>query len=161
MTVFISYRHTDRLLAQQIDARLKQQRISTYLDVLDDESGTTEDITSVITQRVADCSHLLAIISRETALSWWVPFEIGEATIIDRRIAAFRVGSAGLPDYLKKWPVLATGADLDFFIEEYKRDRSRLEESISLESILGSVTGKRAFANDFHEKLKARVGRGF
>jgi hypothetical protein len=38
MPVFISYRHTDRVQAMAINARLKQANIKTYLDVLDAES---------------------------------------------------------------------------------------------------------------------------
>jgi hypothetical protein len=45
MPVFISYRHSDRSHAIAISTRLKQANIKTYLDVLDPESQTTDDIT--------------------------------------------------------------------------------------------------------------------
>ena len=45
MPVFISYRHTDRAHAMAINSRLIQANIKTYLDVLDPESQTTDDIT--------------------------------------------------------------------------------------------------------------------
>ncbi|PTT60867.1 molecular chaperone Tir, partial [Pseudomonas sp. HMWF007] len=86
MPVFISYRHTDRDQAIEINSRLKKANINTYLDVLDAESQSTEDITAVITRNITQCTHLLAVVSERTALSWWVPFEIGEATISNRRI---------------------------------------------------------------------------
>lgn len=102
MPVFISYRHTDRVQAMAINARLKQANIKTYLDVLDAESQTTDDITGVITRNITDCTHLLAVVSEKTAQSWWVPFEIGEATISNRRICSYQIGPSALPLYLDK-----------------------------------------------------------
>lgn len=72
MSVFISYKHLDRDLAMQIDRRLKLDNITTYLDVLDAESQSTVDITTVITKNIAKCTHLIAVVSKETATSWWV-----------------------------------------------------------------------------------------
>lgn len=57
MPVFISYRHTDRVQAMAINARLKLANIKTYLDVLDTESQQTDDITAVITRNITECTH--------------------------------------------------------------------------------------------------------
>ena len=54
MPVFISYRHKDREVAFGIDFLLKRNGIKTYLDVLDGESQTTDQITDVITDRMKD-----------------------------------------------------------------------------------------------------------
>ncbi len=69
MPVFISYRHMDRAYAVNINTRLMQANIKTYLDVLDAESQTTDDITGVITRNISECTHLLAVVSEKTALS--------------------------------------------------------------------------------------------
>jgi hypothetical protein len=50
-----------------INSRLMQANIRTYLDVLDPESQTTDDITGVITRNISECTHLLAVVS-ETAV---------------------------------------------------------------------------------------------
>lgn len=161
MPVFISYRHMDRLHAVAINSRLKQANIKTYLDVLDPESQTTDDITGVITRNITECTHLLAVVSERTASSWWVPFEIGEATISNRRICSFKTGPAELPLYLDKWPKLSTDKDLDFFIEAYREEVSN-KRSMSLESISESVKGSyKRNAEFFHEQLKNRIRRGF
>ena len=105
MPVFISYRHTDRDHAFKIDQRLKVAGIKTYLDVLDEESRQgADEITDIITKRMSECTHLLAIISDDTSKSWWVPFEIGEATYAENRIATFQLNILDyqLPSYLKK-----------------------------------------------------------
>ncbi|MBP5945967.1 MULTISPECIES: toll/interleukin-1 receptor domain-containing protein [unclassified Pseudomonas] len=161
MPVFISYRHMDRAHAMAINSRLIRANIKTYLDVLDPESQTTDDITGVITRNITECTHLLAVVSEKTALSWWVPFEIGEATISNRRICSFRTGPAELPLYLDKWPKLSTESDLDFFIDAYREEVSN-KRSISLESMSESVKGTyKRNADMFHEQLKNRIRRGF
>ena len=163
MPVFISYRHMDRAHAVNINTRLMQANIKTYLDVLDAESQTTDDITGVITRNISECTHLLAVVSEKTALSWWVPFEIGEATITNRRICSFKTGPAELPLYLDKWPKLTSDKDIDFFIEAY-RNESILKRSMSLESMTGSESTRsvnRTDADRFHTDLKSRIIRRF
>jgi hypothetical protein len=163
MPVFISYRHMDRAYAININTRLIQANIKTYLDVLDAESQTTDDITSVITRNISECTHLLAVVSEKTALSWWVPFEIGEATITHRRICSFKTGPTELPLYLDKWPKLSNDRDIDFFIDAY-RNESTLKRSMALGSISGSESMRsinRTNADRFHSDLKSRITRGF
>jgi hypothetical protein len=161
MPVFISYRHTDRIQAMAINARLKQANIKTYLDVLDTESQQTDDITTVITRNITECTHLLAVVSQETAMSWWVPFEIGEATISDRRICSYKIGSSALPLYLDKWPKLSNDVDLSFFIDAYRKE-SMSKRSIGMESFSESVRGTyKSDADLFHDQLKNRIRRGF
>ena len=161
MPVFISYRHMDRPQAMAINSRLIQANIKTYLDVLDPESQTTDDITGVITRNITECTHLLAVVSEQTALSWWVPFEIGEATISNRRICSFRTGPAKLPEYLDKWPKLSTASDLNFFIDAYREEVSS-KRSMTLDSSNESFSGTyKRNADLFHEQLKNRIRRGF
>ncbi|MFJ7315344.1 toll/interleukin-1 receptor domain-containing protein [Pseudomonas sp. NPDC098747] len=161
MPVFISYRHMDRAHAIAINSRLIQANIKTYLDVLDPESQTTDDITGVITRNITECTHLLAVVSEKTALSWWVPFEIGEATISNRRICSFKTGPAELPLYLDKWPKLSTDSDLNFFIDAYREEVSS-KRSMTLDSSNESVKGTyKRNAEVFHDQLKNRIRRGF
>lgn len=161
MPVFISYRHTDRAHAMAINTRLTQANIKTYLDVLDPESQTTEDITTVITRNITECTHLMAVVSEQTAHSWWVPFEIGEATISNRRICSYKIGPSALPLYLDKWPKLSGENDINFFIDAY-REELVSKRSMGLESFSESVRGThRRDAELFHDQLKNRIRRGF
>lgn len=50
VSFFISYRHTDRNTAFAIAQKLSINNISYYLDIIDDESKSTDDITEVITR---------------------------------------------------------------------------------------------------------------
>ncbi|WP_249678136.1 toll/interleukin-1 receptor domain-containing protein [Pseudomonas abieticivorans] len=162
MPVFISYRHTDRDLATRINNRLQQFNVQTYFDVLDAESQSTDNITEVITRNITECTHLLAVISYTTAQSWWVPFEIGEATISGRRISSFQVGHEALPLYLEKWPKMSNTLELDLFIEEYRRESSK--RSIGMESMERATAGSAkgvGSADQFHKTLKERIRRGY
>jgi hypothetical protein len=163
MPVFISYRHMDRAHAININTRLMQANIKTYLDVLDPESQTTDDITGVITRNITECTHLLAVVSEKTASSWWVPFEIGEATISNRRICSFKTGPTELPLFLDKWPKLTSDRDIEFFIDAY-RNESMLKRSMSLDPVTGNESVRsvnRTNADRFHTDLKSRIIRGF
>jgi hypothetical protein len=159
MSVFISYKHVDRTIALQIYQQLINSSIKAYLDVLDPESQTTENITQVITKNVAECTHLIAIVSSHTASSWWVPFEIGEATISAKRIASYRTGYSSLPEYLDMWPQMSNNQHLALFISEYKNERSMATNDRSIFESTGSVGTKSA--SDFHSNLKSKIRRGY
>ncbi|MNG31961.1 hypothetical protein D3C84_1178630 [compost metagenome] len=92
-----------------------------------------------------------------------MPFEIGEATITNRRICSFKTGPTELPLYLDKWPKLTSDRDIEFFIDAY-RNESTLKRSMSLDSVNGSESVRsvnKSNADRFHTDLKARVIRGF
>ncbi len=165
MPVFISYRHTDRDRAMEINQLLKNAQIKTYLDVMDLESQTTDDITSVITRNVQASTHLIAVISRTTSQSWWVPFEIGEATICGCRISSFQTSYENLPQYLEHWPKMKHERDLAMFIEEYrqstKKSRVMGMEDYSAESSSQRIDEARESAEHFHKRFKTRLARGW
>lgn len=103
-----------------------------------------------------DCSHLIAVVSENTEGSWWVPFEIGEATIIDNRIATFQVGYVTLPEYLKKWPKMTTMEHLKLFAIAYKADYP-----LAFNRKLGgeSVSTSSRSSEQFHYNLKRNLGQ--
>ena len=151
MPVFLSHKKEDKKDALQLAAYLKTNGIACYVDVLDPSLSTTTDITSTIRKRVRQCTHLMALISNITERSWWVPFEIGVATEIDRRISSFQTGSSPLPEYLETWPILRTRSDLDAFVLLYRRDTST-----SITERRGSHATIRS-ADQFHRELKSML----
>ena len=166
MPVFISYRHTDRPQAMAINTRLKQANIKTYLDVLDPESQTTDDITGVITRNITECTHLIAVVSEQTALSWWVPFEIGEATISNRRICSFKTGPSEAAAVPRQMAEIEHGNDLDFFIDAYREEVTN-KRSVMLDSMSESMKGTykrnaerfRSVAGQDTSRCAARTGK--
>lgn len=160
MPVFISYRHADANLATGIYNRLRASGISTYLDKFDGASQTTDNITQVITQRIKESTHLLAVVSDTTSQSWWVPFEIGEATITERRIATYQAGYSSLPEYLEKWPIMTHERHLDLFINSYWEEGQSIRNRVLNESkdAYGRQREKPS-ADNFHKSLKSNIQR--
>ena len=159
MPVFISHRHTDSNKAANISRQLQIAGIQNYLDVLDPDAQKVDDITSHITEKMKICTHIIAVVSRETALSWWVLFEIGEATALERRISTYQTGYAQLPEYLAKWPIMTTDFHLNMFIQEYRNESANIAILRKSEQIFESARGNKT-AKNFHDTLKNRIRFG-
>jgi len=159
MPVFISHKSSDKDQALIIARYLEQRRVRVYIDIFDPALKNTNDITSVIVDRVRTCTHIIAVTSMETTKSWWVPFEIGVATDQDRRITTYALQPSDLPDYLKKWPIMTHQRDLEEFVNLYKRDKTvALEEATTLDGYNYS-TRNIVTAESFHSSLKRQLGQ--
>ncbi|MBL8831394.1 MAG: toll/interleukin-1 receptor domain-containing protein [Rhodospirillales bacterium] len=115
--IFISYQNADSALAAQIAKRLKlNHSINIYLDKLDPE-GLHDGplLAEQLTFTIRGCSHIMAVVSRKTRVSWWVPWEIGIATASDKPIAVYGVENTNLPSYLMRWPYLSNFQELDTY----------------------------------------------
>jgi hypothetical protein len=152
MPVFISHRNADNLLAQRVFLYLTSRHIPCYIDDLDKEARTTDDITALLLQRLGMTSHLMAVVTPNTAGSWWVPFEIGVATEAAKRIASYTRDRQLLPEYLHKWPALQSESDLAAFSAEYHRDHPIVEKRASASRI-----AQRSDAETFHRNLKSAI----
>ena len=151
MPVFISHKKADRSDAINIAAYLKSRGVICYVDEFDPSLQNTDDITKAIMDRVKACSHLMAVVSENTNDSWWVPFEIGVASEVDKRICSYKLRSVMLPEYLEKWPVLRTNTHLDKFIQHYKNDNTvQLNEGRSYAATINT-------AASFHRSLKSSI----
>ena len=157
MPVFISYTRADEAVARQIHTILTAKQVTAYLDLLDPQIAP-DRVTQAICNGLNRCTHLLAVVSRETRGSWWVPFEIGVATQGDRRITTFvrDLKRVDLPHYLQIWPILIADAQLDTFARLYLQDRMVLENK-------GLVTAARSAdiqnASQFHARLRGAIGQ--
>ena len=117
--VFLSHKGDDMGLAEDIGEILYDNGIQSYLDRWDpavdgDSPGLEEHIRGVI----RDTPIILAVVTENTSLSWWVPFEIGVARETESQIATFLSvdetsgKTVALPSYLGKWPILARMTEL-------------------------------------------------
>lgn len=154
MPVFISYQRVDEPKAIDIKKRFDVAQVPAYLDLLD--PSLVESVTDKIVNALRKCTHMMAVVSTSTVVSWWVPFEIGVATERDSRITSYRRDSVTLPDYLKKWPVLNYDRELDDFIALYRKDKEVLEMRKSYSEAATTTIRKAA---DFHSQLKSRLGQ--
>ncbi|AIL63942.1 TIR domain-containing protein [Pseudomonas alkylphenolica] len=160
MPVVISYRHPQRLNAYIISERLKLEGIATHLDLFDGDAGQTgDDIFGLVCSNISSCTHLISVLSEENADTWWVPFQLGAATLSNRRVSLFQCAESTLPDYLDKWPIMSSREHIDLFVLAY-HDEQTFKRSITKEEA-GADATNRLNAGFFHADLKAKIRRGF
>ena len=113
--VFISHKGEDIRLAETVGDELQRNGLSGYLDRWDPAvDGDSPELEIYIRRIIRETRIILAIVTENTPLSWWVPFEIGVARETNSQIATylevnrFSPARIELPSYLKKWPILAT-----------------------------------------------------
>jgi hypothetical protein len=156
MPVFLSHRTADDQIAKSIASRLmNHHRIFCYIDNFDPQTKTTTQVTSLILERINNCTHILALITNNTIGSWWVPFEVGVARQAQRRIASVDKSTQVLPEYLREWPVLVGESAIDAFADLYHEDQS----ARPLQEKRTAAQRTIATAEDFHRRLKAKLGQ--
>ena len=82
----------------------------------------------------ASCTDIIVVMSEQTKLSWWVPFEVGMSAQIDMPTATFLHGDISLPSYLSYWPRLKNLNDVTTYIKVRKKveaSSQRLQEHYS------------------------------
>ena len=86
-----------------------------YLDTWDPNvERDGPELVDYINAVIGCCNSLIAVVSRNTVSSWWVPLEIGIAITKDLYLGTFsRDTKQDFPSYLWKWPVLADMDDLE------------------------------------------------
>jgi len=156
MKVFVSHKAEDFGIASLISARLKQSGSDVYLDVIDPDTSTANDLTEHIRGRLGECSDLMAVISHRTQASWWVPWEIGVATEKDYPLATFAADNCIVPEYLKRWPYLRTMTEVDLYVQVRKQANQTINERYSYKS---ASDRKPFFVKQFHASLKQVLGQ--
>ena len=120
--VFISHKGEDIRIAESVGEALHRSGLSGYLDRWDPSvEGDSPELEDYLRRIIRETKTILAIVTENTPLSWWVPFEIGVARETNSQIATFleinRLSAARveLPSYLKKWPILASTSNLQIW----------------------------------------------
>ena len=157
MPVFISHRTADNVIAKTVYDRLTHTHgIVCYLDDLDKEAPYSNRITALIVDRLTSCTNLLALITRNTKGSWWVPFEVGVARQAPRIITSYTdLPRVELPEFLTEWPVLYGVGAVDTFAEHYKRQVVNLRRNLVEQQ--GLTSERVASVSRFHRELKTAL----
>lgn len=156
MKVFVSHKQEDFASATRVAERLRYNRVEVYLDVIDTSKPHGEDLTSYLREQLARCTHLMAVVSETTKLSWWVPWEIGVATERRYPLATFAAGRCGLPDYLRKWPYLFTDTDIDTFVRVSKATEILVEGEVRHRS---SDAARATYTERFFRDIRGALGQ--
>ena len=158
MPVFISHRTADDAVARLVYDRLTNVHgIRCYIDDLDREAST-KNITALIVSRVKQCTNLLALVSKNTQGSWWVPFEVGVAREAPRVITSYtNLLQEELPEFLTEWPVLRGTSAIDKFASLYKAKSELMKRAFSESRTAASTSYPEV--DSFHRQLKASLGQ--
>ena len=117
--VFISHKGEDTELAELAGDTLQSMGVYGYLDRWDPAvDGDSAELEIHIRSVIRATPSILAVVTENTPLSWWVPFEIGVARETKSQIATFLLvdmtsgNEVPLPSYLRTWPILVSASEL-------------------------------------------------
>ena len=144
MRVFVSHKSEDTALAQEWAEKLESRGFNIYLDAYDNVIKKAKDRPLHIQNEIDDSSDLLVIVTENTQDSWWVPFEVGLSTALDKRIASLLFQNVNLPSFLRKWPVIDTEKKWGIYLEELGKNRTQL---LHEHSLISSSTLHKSFEN--------------
>lgn len=160
MPVFISYRHSERLDAFIINERLLLEGIATHLEPFDASAQQhPDDICTGLCRHITDATHLIAVVSPVTAADWWLPWQLGAATALHRRITLYQSGSGCLPCYQKKWPRMHHREHIELFVRAYLDEGTFCRAMVAGQRSAPAIN--RSNADFFHADLRAKIRRGF
>ena len=128
--VFISHKGDDTDIAEIVGDVLYSIGVYGYLDRWDPKvDGDSSELEIHIRDVIRATPSILAVVTENTSMSWWVPFELGVARETNSKIATFLLtdGASGnvvfLPSYLKTWPILAAVAELKTWAKALENSR--------------------------------------
>ena len=111
-STFISHQSNDKDAAERLAVSLSSRGYPCYLDTFDPNvDGDSPELESYLRRVIALCNNLMAMVSRTTRISWWVPLEIGVALEKEKHIATYLLTAEDLPSYLWQWPMLRSDRD--------------------------------------------------
>lgn len=138
-TIFLSHKHSDRPILENIIALLKGLGVSVYVDWNDDEMpSTTSGYTAMrIKQKIRDCKKFILLATESAIASKWCNWELGygDAFRYKNNIAimpitekrnSFFSGS----EYLQIYPIIKTEYNyiLGTYYVEYNGEKIKLED---------------------------------
>lgn len=99
--VFISYSHVDSVTAGDITKHIEENGIGYFQDVKHIEWGTS--IKAEVRKALEASIAILVIVSPASLKSHWVPYEIGYASALRKRVLPFLTHSSlDVPDYIRE-----------------------------------------------------------
>jgi len=122
--IFISHQQKDKEAAKKIADYLLAAGIDVYFDEYDkdlkiqNQGKNPKRVTQAICNGINNSSHMLVVVSPNTLLSTWVPFEIGygfEKT--DLAVLCLKgIPKGGLPEYIRTAKIIRDIHDLNVLI---------------------------------------------
>lgn len=135
--IFISHKYEDLKAAQEVADYITDYGFDVYLDDHDlklkkaVDSNNSQGIVACIEDGLNTSTHILVLVTDNTRMSWWVPYETGYAKKGDKGIASLLLKKADeFPDYLKIEKTLRDFKDLTDYLETMPKLAPIMESTI-------------------------------
>jgi len=156
--VFISYSSVDESVAKEIQSTLEQVGIGSFLDRKDIDWG--DDILERVARGLTDSSAVVVIISPASLKSQWVPFEVGHAMALGKKVLPFLTHpSIDVPDFLRKLIHKTKIEDVRLYFSAHLEVMRRVSSNPSGKTSPKERDGVRAARNELLE-TRMRSERG-
>jgi len=163
MKVFISHQRRDSHVATRVSQRLwTHHQIESYLDVVDSRLGMKgEELADQIRLELTRCTQLLAVVTANTEVSSWVPWEIGVAAEREYPLASYSDGTKPY-EFLASWPYLRNDQELDKYAVEskvaaQKQRQLAMESGVTLDSV--GIGTRRTVTREFYKALRRSLNQ--
>jgi hypothetical protein len=157
MKVFVSHQRADSAIATMVVAKLHQNQIDYYVDIVDSTlTKSGEQLGDYLRSEMGKCTQLIAVVSHNTKLSSWVPWEIGVATEKDFPLATYLEDNTPSPEFLRKWPYLRSPGDVDFYVQASKTADGTFR---SRKMLSDEKSARRTATNEFFGIMRASLGQ--
>lgn len=137
--IFISHKYEDLEAAQEVADYITDYGFDVYLDDRDlklekaVDTNNSQGIVACIEDGLNTSTHILVLVTDNTRMSWWVPYETGYAKKGDKGIASLLLKKADdFPDYLKIEKTLSGFEDLTAYLETLPKLAPIVESTIPM-----------------------------
>jgi hypothetical protein len=142
--IFLSHISVDKPAVEHIaDYITEYGNIDIYIDTSDDDlqraanRGDAVAITAFVERGVANCTHMLCLVSANTVRSWWVPYELGFGKKSGKPLATLKLKDVDdLPSYLEISDIIRGTRGLNVYLSRVKQGLSKSAATSSLTETL-------------------------
>jgi len=145
--VFISYAHEDEEEAKAVEALLRELEADPFRD--ESKLRLGDRITPSVQEELDQCLALLVILSRHSLKSLWVPYEVGRAEALGKRVIPYLTNARlKVPHYMRDLIFAKSLEDIrSYFTRDFPMDGPEAKR-LESEQLL--------FRDQFHNAESAR-----
>ena len=154
--VFVSHKSEDKSTANHVADCIRESGLtawvdSDHLEPNDDGPEMASKISGIIERSYC----LMAVVTSATKESWWVPFEIGIASDMNRFLSTYGDPKLELPSFLIAWPRVKDHDELHDWCKEIKSKK----RNYSASEDRGIVVLSNAQRSQYTEEMKQMLSK--
>lgn len=157
--VFLSHRTKDDDLADIVAKCIQREGLTVFLDSEHLNPGQDgPEMGDAIGSCVGRSFALMALLTHNTKESWWVPFEIGIATTMEKYLSTYTkfMHEADNPSYLEKWPQVSSHSQLHDWCNFIKQIKETANPAL-----YGNMLRSANISSDNYTSLMKSMTRSF